>query len=389
MSGIAYLQVDAIPILVLAILVANSLRRMSRSRTNSLFRILVCLLIAACACDGLSWACDGRLSAPVLYGINMTLGLLSAGVAYVWFLYVCAVAFGYRGFMGNRGLLVAASLPACAFVLVEASMPWTNALFSIDGANHYQVGSLYYLVYVLGYSYVVAASAVALVVGVRETYPRRRKRLLKLAAFIVPPLCGAVLQVCFDGLALLLPSMALSVLLVYVELQRDEISLDGLTGLDNRHSFEALFEQRCKEEAKAPWCLVLLDIDDFKRINDQLGHTAGDDVLRMVARALRSVFGRKNAFLARYGGDEFVVLFEEADEAQARQAIGEVGRVLESLRLQKGWAEPVLFSAGYASAAPGERRDPASAVTLADADMYRTKAREKARRVKAARGVSA
>ncbi|WP_087881556.1 GGDEF domain-containing protein [Arabiibacter massiliensis] len=377
MSGIAYLQVDAITVLVLAILLVNSALRLPYSQTNKLFRILVVLLMAASACDAVSWTCDGWAPAWALYGVNVALGLLSGAVSFTWFLYVCAVAFDYEAFFRRRLLIFAVSLPALAFGVVALSAPWTHALFTIDGTGHYQEGTRYYLLYALGYSYVVAASAIALVRAARETFPWKRRRLYDLAAFVVPPFFGAVLQVVLDGIAVLLPSMALSVLLVYVALQRDEISLDGLTGLSNRASLESTLEHRCGEAASQPWCLVMLDIDQFKWVNDRYGHVAGDEVLRTMAHALKIVFGRKSAFLARFGGDEFVVLYDGAGEDEARGAIAEVARTLESLWTQRGWFASVGFSAGYAPVAKGERCDPEELLERADALMYRDKQRER------------
>ncbi|MEJ2656045.1 MAG: GGDEF domain-containing protein, partial [Desulfobacterales bacterium] len=83
---------------------------------------------------------------------------------------------------------------------------------------------------------------------------------------------------------------------------------DGLTGLFNRSAFDIRINDALKmfSEQGEPVSLILFDVDNFKWINDTLGHIAGDKVLKIVADCLRDAF-RKNDFIARYGGDEFAV----------------------------------------------------------------------------------
>lgn len=377
MNGITYLQVDAFPVLVLAVLLANSLAHLPYSQENKLFRLLIVLLMGASCVDALSWLCDGRVPVPLLYGINILLGLLSVSVSFVWFLYVCATAFDYRVMTYTRRLLAVLSLPAIAFAFISVSSPWTQALFFINAEGRYEAGELYYLLYTLGFSYVAVASVVALVRAVDETFPWKRRRLFDLALFVVPPLVGAVLQIAFDGLSMLLPSMALSVVLVYVALQHDEIALDSLTGLSNRSSFDEKLAHLCDSKAQRPWCLIMLDVNDFKQVNDRLGHVAGDEALRELARALKTVFRRKPAFLARYGGDEFAIVYEGADETEARCAVADVRSQLEDARVRREGPAAVSFSVGYVPIDQGEHCEAPRVLEAADARMYEEKLRGK------------
>ena len=88
---------------------------------------------------------------------------------------------------------------------------------------------------------------------------------------------------------------------------------DHLTALPNRRALERHIEtslQRTRRESDRP-VVLFLDLDDFKPVNDQHGHTVGDEVLRTIARRLRKAC-REDAFVARYGGDEFVVVSRRA-----------------------------------------------------------------------------
>ena len=97
---------------------------------------------------------------------------------------------------------------------------------------------------------------------------------------------------------------------------------DGLTGLYNRRTFDGLVEEffiRKKENARG--ALYLIDMDDFKNVNDTLGHLAGDEALKLLAGAMRVVF--TGAYLGRYGGDEFIAFipaFKNEDELENHAA---------------------------------------------------------------------
>ena len=152
---------------------------------------------------------------------------------------------------------------------------------------------------------------------------------------------------------------------------------DALTGLANRR----LLEERLAAEVDrtrrfpAPLGLMMLDIDHFKRVNDQYGHQAGDDVLRAVAGAVAGC-ARDIDLAARYGGEEMAVLLPGADVAGALVAAERVRRTVEALdtgvRDAEGNPVRVTVSLGVASLGEGPV-DGAELVAEADAALYRAK----------------
>ncbi|ABB32650.1 diguanylate cyclase [Geobacter metallireducens RCH3] len=92
---------------------------------------------------------------------------------------------------------------------------------------------------------------------------------------------------------------------------------DHLTGLYNRRVFEAMLEVEARKRTTKPFSLLLIDLDDFKRVNDTYGHGAGDQVLVAVAKMLRLSF-RKSDVVSRYGGEEFGVLLPDTSQDSAR-----------------------------------------------------------------------
>jgi len=130
-------------------------------------------------------------------------------------------------------------------------------------------------------------------------------------------------------------------------------STDTLTGLLNRRAFvERIDKARVAAGRQLfPMSMLLLDVDHFKKVNDTLGHDAGDAVLQGVARVL-SAIARKSDFVARWGGEEFVVALSQTAEAGARVAAERVRRAIAEARytLPNGTEHRATASVGLASA---------------------------------------
>lgn len=103
-----------------------------------------------------------------------------------------------------------------------------------------------------------------------------------------------------------------------IELQ---MSVDSLTGVKNRNDFEKMRGEICRRllRERNPLCVLMLDIDFFKRVNDTYGHAEGDDVLRRLAEEIRNWF-EPDGYVARYGGEEFVILLPEEIRSAAERA---------------------------------------------------------------------
>lgn len=149
---------------------------------------------------------------------------------------------------------------------------------------------------------------------------------------------------------------------------------DQLTGLPNRRGFMLLAEyQRSLAERKGTsLCLIFLDIDRFKRINDQFGHDEGDKALRELAGLLLRTF-RRSDVVARLGGDEFIILMADTNSDGLRTVLDRVEKNVAAFNLEARFPWQLSISVGVA------RSDPAAPTTLevlmasADQAMYRAK----------------
>ena len=148
---------------------------------------------------------------------------------------------------------------------------------------------------------------------------------------------------------------------------------DQLTGALNRRGLDEVLNKEIAraERHELPICLSLLDIDDFKKLNDRHGHAAGDEALIHLAAVIRESL-RPQDTVARFGGEEFIIVFPETDLEEAVSAMTRLQRNLtRRIFLHENQRVLITFSAGIAQLQPGERQS--AIVQRADAAMYASK----------------
>jgi diguanylate cyclase (GGDEF)-like protein/PAS domain S-box-containing protein len=153
---------------------------------------------------------------------------------------------------------------------------------------------------------------------------------------------------------------------------------DSLTGLPNRVLLDDRLVQALAraERVSGHLGVMFLDVDNFKEVNDNFGHGTGDDVLRHAARQLAGAV-RPGDTVARFGGDEFVVVCDNVTAVEAREI---AGRILESLSEPcRVGTQDIQLRASLGIALAGEHATPASLLREADAAMYRAKERGRGR----------
>src|SRR5438552_18653221 len=155
-----------------------------------------------------------------------------------------------------------------------------------------------------------------------------------------------------------------------------EARTDHLSGLANRREFERVMEREVAlaERHNRRLSLMMIDLDNLKRINDRLGHSAGDGALKLVAQQLQRVV-RASDVCARVGGDEFAVAMPETDIDRARDVALRLRRAVEQAALGMRAPEHVEVSVGIAAWRPGQ--DWQGVYQAADTDLYEDKKRRK------------
>ncbi|HKJ01239.1 MAG TPA: GGDEF domain-containing protein [Longimicrobiales bacterium] len=187
-----------------------------------------------------------------------------------------------------------------------------------------------------------------------------------------------VLVTAFNGIALLAPGWALHRALTRRARMEAEIrrlaSHDGLTGLPNRGLFMDRLGQALRRARRdgTQVAVMFLDLDDFKSINDSLGHGRGDTVLRAVADRLSACL-RGTDTVARFGGDEFVIVMTDVGDRDDVVAMAEklVLTVLQPIPV--GGCEASVHASIGIALYPGDAREPEALLTGADRAMYQAK----------------
>lgn len=159
----------------------------------------------------------------------------------------------------------------------------------------------------------------------------------------------------------------------------EELSLqDALTGVANRRGFDQTLESEWRRAIRAqhPLSLLLVDIDYFKNLNDRYGHSAGDDSLIQIAKALQSVLPRSSDFLARYGGEEFAAILPETDQDGAQVVAQKMQEAISELKIENESAAGryATVSVGIATYVFPHEGSPGLLVEASDQALYRAKA---------------
>jgi len=151
---------------------------------------------------------------------------------------------------------------------------------------------------------------------------------------------------------------------------------DDLTGLANLRAFTSVLERELERSRRfdTPLGLVLLDLDDFKRVNDTYGHQQGDEVLAQVAGVLRDLSRDLDA-PARYGGEELAVVLPQTDSEGAAHLAERMREAVEALEVPRvGGGEPLRVTASFGVASlPDGASDREGLIAAADAALYRAK----------------
>ena len=168
------------------------------------------------------------------------------------------------------------------------------------------------------------------------------KDFITLAFFPIPPIIGGIIQTAFYGVSLIWVAATVSLLTIFINFQNDQLNTDFLTGLYNRRQLEDYLQIKCQNTKSKVIAGLMLDLDFFKEINDTYGHNSGDEALKYVADILKQTF-RKNDFIARFGGDEFVVILEINVKAELEKAVSRLMKTLQSSIRRKlchtNWAQ--------------------------------------------------
>ncbi|MBN2510661.1 MAG: diguanylate cyclase [Spirochaetales bacterium] len=299
----------------------------------------------------------------LLYTLNYIYFLFQPLPVSLGLMYLFSIFRERRFSLGAHLLFLVPFFIGLAALVYSAFTGW---IFYHDELNNYHRGPGMIVYAFTNYSF--ALPAFGLVLYYRDRIKRRT--LLIVIAYTLLPMAGSLLQLMRYGIITAWPSFVLAVFITYIFLEVKNNEQDYLTGLLNRHYFEvAVYTRIDQYSKKGPFTLIVIDLNGFKAINDVLGHKKGDEFLQAAAVILtRSVSIHDT--IARYGGDEFLIILETADPEVAEHVLKRIQFNIGKWNRQKNEPIPLALSAGYAVFDPQKHTDYSDLFDDADRRMF-------------------
>jgi len=341
-----WIYVNIFALFVLVLILVNLLKTVRRILfLNNLYILIVILNITLIIVDILGWAFN-TLPGQINYTLNALFNLILYVIAplggILWFLYVDF--YVYRNIKRHSRIMKWMLLLFLLNTLISViSVFFTGWFFKIKEGNVYERGEFFLVHIAICYAFFFYVFFFTV-----KNRSRIEKRIyVPLLLFPLPPVIGGILQSIFYGTSLNWSGMALSVLIIYFNIQNENLNTDYLTNVYNRRQFDQYVIGKIQSSSESrSFSVILIDLDQFKSINDTYGHATGDEVLQTAAALLRQCL-RKNDFIARYGGDEFCVVLDIDNKKELEEIVGRINLFFERFNRNYKKSYEINLSMGY------------------------------------------
>jgi len=244
--------------------------------------------------------------------------------------------------------------------------------YSIDASNIYHRGPLFMIPVMISVSLLLISLALIL----RNRQRVVRKHFSALLAFTLIPIVSIFLQYLFYGSSLILNSVVVGLLFVSLNIQNHGLNTDYLTGINNRKRLDAYLEEKIRNARPGrSFSAIMIDLDEFKSINDRFGHDMGDAALQATARLLNSCI-RNVDFIARFGGDEFFIVLDLSDASQLQAVVDRIESALQKFNRSDRQPYSIHLSMGYGIYDPNTKESSAEFLKRVDEKLFESKQRK-------------
>lgn len=368
-----YLQTNIVCIIILAMIFFKLINK--TKYTTLIYKKIIISLILFCVVDIISILFRGsnfQYSNTILLISNSLYLFFPLLISFYWTEYVFLNID--KDSLKNIKIKILINLPVLIGVLLLILNIFTGILFTINTNNLYERSDISFIYTFVTWVYILISTIKSLQVYYTTDNIYKKEIIFPFCLFIIGPFVANLIQLFNYGLTVLQVGFTISSLMIFLYFQEEQISVDDLTKTNNRNKFNEYLQYKFENSKENDLIsLMFIDVDDFKIINDTYGHLAGDDILVLIANILKKScadFG-KNLFLARYGGDEFVIV-SNFDNDQMNE--------LESIitnNIKKENNESIKISMGYFSDVRANIKSVNTLITKADNLMYENKRRKK------------
>lgn len=311
------------------------------------YKLFICIIIfniCVIPIDILSWAFDkqpGALNTVLNSIFNLLLYIVDPVIAVLWILYSDLQIF--KNEVRTKKITYFLTGLLAVNAIASGISFYTGWFFKISADNIYKRGDYYWIH--IAFCYVLLAYAAYLIVKNRDKI--NKKYFISMLLFPIPPAVGGILQALFYGLSLSWCGMCLSILMIYFSIQNRGLITDYLTGVYNRRHLDNFIRAKIRESSCGnSFSAILVDIDNFKNINDAYGHETGDEALQIATGLLRKSV-RDNDFIARFGGDEFYIILDICDKNMLETIVDRINESIKDFNLSGSKPYNINFSMGF------------------------------------------
>lgn len=310
-------------ILLAVMIVCNLWRLQSKTHANMNLLAMMFLTLLSCVADPISYTMKGLpglLPKIAVYATSTWLFAANMLSVFCWNRFLAYYLNGSMSRKTRRMLNVTVSI-GLLLLVINFFHP---IVFSIDADNLYSREKFYFFFLIIDY---------LLVINSLITYYKSKRnggilKFFPIWVYIVPILLGGAIQSLFYGISVVPTSIAISIAGILASLQNEMIYRDALTGIFNRAYLDYKLNKFAKRPNKQSITGLMLDLNGFKKINDDLGHSVGDEALIATTRILQRAVG-SHGIVIRYAGDEFIVLINTQDDSETQTYIDRIQKLFE------------------------------------------------------------
>lgn len=369
-----YSVINLFAFLVCLLILIRRIKMFDNRKVNSIFIGLVISAMGILFMDYLWGVYDSMVATKdfvTSYIINAVYYLFLGSTPLIWFIYSENVQ--NSKIANNKKYLILCCIPSIVYLVLVITSAFGFGFFTIGENGEYFRGQLYIYQVIQCYAYLLLTCVKACILAFRNENYAKRNSYLILAGFIVLPAIFGVLQVVFFGVPFLSLGIALAIAQAHIQMQEELISLDSLTGINNRSQMIKYLSSKMNDKNSHSY-LVILDLDNFKSINDIYGHVEGDKALIRVAEVLRMYSNKYKAFISRYAGDEFIMIIDSIEALDDKQISQELNLMISELNVHDDVKYKLNISVGMTKIDHSIDSIP-KYIELADKALYENKKR--------------
>lgn len=343
------IELDSFCTLILGILIYNFFKNYDRQAKQHFYVMALIAGTISCLCD-VNWGLieGGFIPEPraANFLTNAIYEISSTMMGYYWLCYV-EMSLDSK-FIKTKYLKHIAKLPVIVIIAGVIVSVYTGALFYIDSDNIYHRGEYVMIHVAMSYLYLIITSVHAFIKSLICKNYLKAKEYRILSMFLIFLLILGIIQLIFPSVPSVGVGVTLAFLFVYIDLQNLLITVDALTGLNNKKQLMRYLSSKIKADSdNGNLYAFMLNVNRFKKINISYGHVEGDMALIRCANALKEANSNTSNFIGRYGSDKFIIIAELDDEDDPLRICENVRQALIKECEKDGILYDLSFSFGF------------------------------------------